>query len=184
MKILGMQIGTIDDVDIDHLRRADPSYGHVAATLDPDVDPTGNRYERQVTLGAGEAAFTAARAALRVWVPQRSLGASVSPPGVAPDLGETVVLGLGFGPLRVAVPNRIVAVVDERTRYGYAYGTLPGHPEHGEELFLVETHDDATVTFTIRVDARPAPGLRHLGFAIGPLQRLALRRYLAAVAGA
>lgn len=176
-----MQIGQIDDADLDHLRTAEPTYDHVASTLDPDIDPTGTRYERQVTLGHGPAAFTAARTAVRAWGPQRSIGASVTPDGVAPDLGETLVLGLGIGSLRMMVPNRIVAVVDEPARYGYAYGTLPGHPEQGEELFLLERRGDGRVTFTIRVDARPAAGLRHLGFAIHPLQRIALRLYLAAV---
>lgn len=176
-----MQIGDIDDVDIDRLRGSEVTYDHVASTLDPDADPTGSRYQRQVTVGTGAAAFSAARTALRTWRPQRSLGASIAPDGVAPDLGETVVLGLGLGPLRLAVPNRIVAVVDETNRYGYAYGTLPGHPEQGEELFLLEIEDDATATFTIRVDAQPAADLRHLSSVIRPLQRLALRRYLAAV---
>lgn len=179
-----MQIGKVDHADLEHLRRSEPTYDHVESTLAPAIDPTGNRYERQATLGQGPAAFTAARTAVRTWRPQRSIGASITPHDVAPDLGETMILGIGVGSLRLTVPNRIVAVVDEPARYGYAYGTLPGHPEQGEELFLLEIHDDGMVTFTIRVDARPRPGLGHLGFAIRPLQRIALRRYLAAVAGA
>lgn len=182
MKILGLQVGTIDRATVDRSRRAEVTYDHVGSTLDPDDDPTGTRYERQINLADGEAAFTAARTALRSWSPQRSLGVLARPVGVAPDLGETVVLGLGVGWLRLAVPNRIVAVVDEADRYAYAYGTLPGHPEQGEELFHLKMESDGSVTFTIRVDARPAAGLRRLDFAIRPLQRLALRRYLSTIA--
>jgi uncharacterized protein (UPF0548 family) len=37
-----------------------------------------------------------------------------------------------LGPIRV--PCRVVYVLDEPERRGFAYGTLPGHPESGEEL--------------------------------------------------
>lgn len=184
MKVLGLDIGDVRSVDFERLRAADPTYDHVGSTLVPADGGSGTRYEDQVVLGTGEAAVARARHALRAWRPQRALGASITPSDVAPDLDETVVLGLGIGPLRLAVPNRIVAVVDEPDRYGYAYGTLPGHPEQGEELFLVEMAEDETVTCTIRVDARPADRLRRLGAVIHPLQRFALRRYLAAIAQA
>jgi uncharacterized protein (UPF0548 family) len=42
---------------------------------------------------------------------------------------------VGLGPLRA--PCRVVFVIDETDRRGFAYGTLPGHPESGEELFAV-----------------------------------------------
>lgn len=41
---------------------------------------------------------------------------------------ETVILLLGVGPLRLVVPTRVVAVIDEPDQYAHAYGTLPGHP--------------------------------------------------------
>lgn len=42
---------------------------------------------------------------------------------------------------------------------------------------------DDHVVFTIRVDARVADDLRMLAFVIRPMQGIALRRYLTAVAG-
>ena len=36
-----------------------------------------------------------------------------------------------IGPLTAVAVCRIVAVVDEPDRYGFAYGTLPGHTERG-----------------------------------------------------
>jgi uncharacterized protein (UPF0548 family) len=183
VNVLGLHIGQVGDGDVAGHQAAEPAYDHVGSTLDPDGCPAGiARYEDRVTVGRGDAAFGSAKAALRSWRPQRALGATVAPAGVRPDAGETVVLGLGIGPARLVVPNRIVAVVDQARRYGYAYGTLPGHPERGEELFLVEQHDDGTVELTIRVDAQPSPPLRRLGWIVGPLQRLALRRYLTSVA--
>ena len=50
---------------------------------------------------------------------------------------------------------RIVYVVDEPTRFGFAYGTLPDHAECGEDRFLIERDDNGTVWYDIRVFSRP-----------------------------
>ena len=55
------------------------------------------------------------------------------------------VLRLGLGPLALSAPVRVVYVIDGPDRRGFAYGTLPGHPESGEEAFLVERRPDGTV---------------------------------------
>lgn len=184
MKILGLRFEGVDDVALERHRADGLTYGHVGSTLDASQYPHGlARQEERRSIGTGQAAFEAAKVALRVWSPQRAVGASVQPPGIRPDLGETVVLRLGIGPVQLSVPNRIVAVVDEPDRYGYAYGTLPGHPACGEELFLIERVANDHVIFTIRVDAKVADDLRMLAFVITPVQRIALRRYLSAVAG-
>ncbi|GHF27263.1 hypothetical protein GCM10011600_30150 [Pseudolysinimonas yzui] len=70
--------------------------------------------------------------------------------------GETAILLLGWGPLSLRAPVRIVYVIDEPTRRGFAYGTLPGHPESGEEAFIVEQREDESVWLTIRAFSRPA----------------------------
>lgn len=70
--------------------------------------------------------------------------------------GDTAVLRLGWGALSFREPVRVVAVIDEPRRRGFAYGTLAGHPLRGEELFLVEHRDDDSVWLTIRSISRPA----------------------------
>ena len=70
--------------------------------------------------------------------------------------GDTALLLLGWGPASLRIPVRVVYIVDEPTRRGYAYGTLPGHPESGEEAFIVEHLDDGSVWLTIRAFSRPA----------------------------
>ena len=70
--------------------------------------------------------------------------------------GETAVMLLGWGPLSLRIPVRIVYLIDEPTRRGFAYGTLPGHLECGEEAFIVELRDDESVWLTIRAFSRPA----------------------------
>jgi uncharacterized protein (UPF0548 family) len=123
-------------------------------------------------------------------------GAPVVPAAIAPRehaftadgseliaAGDTVVLAIPFGPFRVKAPARVVYVVDEPTRKGFAYGTLPGHPEDGEELFVVEHRDDDSVWITIRAFSRPSS---RSWWAVYPVLRLSqefyTRRYLTALA--
>lgn len=143
-----------------------------AAVTYTDVDPK----PRTLVIGHGRPAFERAKAALQTWVPQRSIGARVHPADAAVELGATVLLRL---PLGITAPTRIVDVVDEPDRFGYAYGTLPGHPESGEERFEIRLHPDGAVTATIAVDASPATLLARLAGPVAmALQTAALRRYL------
>ena len=184
MKLFGLQFGAPTHEDLVRFRQARPTYDHVGSTFGTEPADAPRRHESSVKVGVGEAAFLSARESLRSWRPQRSLGATVMPPDVHPDLDETVVLGFGVGPLRMLVPNRIVAVVDEPDRYGYAYGSLPGHPECGEEQFLVELLPGGDVVLTIRVDAGPAHQLRLFRPILTAVSRVAAGRYQAAVINA
>ena len=61
----------------------------------------------------------------------------------------------GASPGQRALPGHGY-VTNQPDRQGFAYGTLPGHPECGEEAFIVEQHDDGAVTFAITAFSRPA----------------------------
>jgi uncharacterized protein (UPF0548 family) len=56
----------------------------------------------------------------------------------------------------VLAPCRVVTVVDEPHRQGFAYGSLPGHPERGEESLVLSLLDDQTVELTLVAFSRPA----------------------------
>ena len=73
--------------------------------------------------------------------------------------GDSVVLGIPFGPFHVTAAARVVYVVDDVNRKGFAYGTLPGHPESGEESFIVERTEDGSVWLEISAFSRPANAL-------------------------
>lgn len=90
--------------------------------------------------------------------------------------GMTAVLKIPYGPLTVSAPIRVVYVVDEPNRAGFAYGTLHGHPESGEEAFLVELHDDGSVWFVLRGFGRPSTPFYRL---MAPVLRLAQRQFTA-----
>lgn len=98
--------------------------------------------------------------------------------------GETAMLVIPFGPFGITAPARVIYVVDEPKRKGFAYGTLPGHPECGEEAFLVEHREDDSVWIVIRAFSRPSTWFWRL---VSPILRLVqefyTRRYLTALAG-
>ena len=96
--------------------------------------------------------------------------------------GDTALLRLLLWP--VDVPCRVVYVVDEPARKGFAYGTLPGHPARGEESFIVEHRPDDSVWLTIRAFSRPSGWLYWLGYPISRLtQAIITRRYERALTG-
>jgi uncharacterized protein (UPF0548 family) len=88
--------------------------------------------------------------------------------------GMTAVLRVPFGPFTVAAPIRVVYVVDEPDRKGFAYGTLRGHPESGEEAFLVEQREDGTVWFVLKALSRPSNGFYRL---VAPILRLQQNKF-------
>ena len=110
-------------------------------------------------------------------------GAGLRVPAATPRAaeGSSVVASFGVGPLRVPVPCRVVYVIDEPDRQGFAYGTLAGHPERGEELFLL-TREDGVITFSIVAFSRPATLLTRLGGPVGHwVQDRITERYLRAL---
>jgi uncharacterized protein (UPF0548 family) len=79
-----------------------------------------------------------------------------------------VILELGVRPLVLTIPCRVVYVIEETNRRGFAYGTLPGHPEAGEERFMLQQLPAGTIELTVTAFSRPASRLARLG---GPLSR-------------
>lgn len=99
----------------------------------------------------------------------------------SPRVAEGVVVQMRLGSLRI--PCRVVYVVDEPDRRGFAYGTLPGHPESGEELFLIE-RSASGVILTVRAFSRPSTRLARLAGPAGRwFQDVMTRRYLRALRG-
>lgn len=138
--------------------KLDFSYSAVGATA--KVPPAGYVVDHtRIKLGSGEVIFEAAKSALRCWEHFYLGWVEASPTDTAIKAGEVVaVMGrvLGLWWLNAC---RIVYVVDEVgpiTRFGFAYGTLPGHAESGEERFLIEwDRRDDDVWYDILAFSRP-----------------------------
>ena len=154
-----------------------PEVGATAGAL-----PAGYTHiEKRRLVGRGDGDLRRAGDLVLSWGAQRHLGFEVEADAPRAVLGADLVLHAGVGRLRLYVPCRVVRVVDEPDRQGFAYGTLPGHPETGEEAFVVERREDEAVVFTVRMFARPALWWSRLA---GPLtrlgQELAIGRYVRA----
>jgi uncharacterized protein (UPF0548 family) len=119
-------------------------------------------FSRSVRVGAGAECWDRASSDLLAWAVKTRSGFAVEP-DVATASGRIVAgadywLVARFGPLRVREPVRVVAVIVEPDRIGYAYGTLVGHPIAGEESFVLTRRADGSVWFTLRSITRPASG--------------------------
>jgi uncharacterized protein (UPF0548 family) len=154
------------------------TYSPVGGSLD-GVTPTGLRRHRW-SIALPDGTFEQAAAAIGTWAVHRGAGLSVVSDGaiaVGTDVAMSAPLPVGF----VDVTCRVVAVVDEPHRYGFAYGTLPVHPEAGEESFLVIRDDDG-VRFDVQAVSAPRHPLGRLAPALADrLQNAAARRYLSAM---
>lgn len=114
---------------------------------------------------------------MRQWQVQLGAGLQVSASSPTAVAGAVLLLGLGIGSLRLWAPCRVVYAVDEPRRRGFAYGTLAGHLESGEEAFMIEHHDDDSVSFRITAFSRPATRLAKIA---GPLGAVVQRQITAA----
>jgi uncharacterized protein (UPF0548 family) len=149
------------------LREAAFTYPEVGATA--DSPPAGyGAFTRTHTLSDAE--FDHAGALLMAWQAHERAGLRVAASSKRAEAGGVVVMRLGIGRVSIRIPCRVVYVIDEPNRIGFAYGTLPGHPVAGEELFLVQRNGDGRVTFTVSAFSRPANTLTRVA---GPVTRWA-----------
>lgn len=159
------------------------SYREVGATA--NELPDGYRHLRHsLTFANGATGFAAGKAAIESWAGHRRAGIRLYPERPVVSDGQTVVLASRVAGLWVTAACRIVWVVDEPSRYGFAYGTLPHHPEIGEESFIVQRTPESQVTVEITAFSRPSSLLARLG---GPIthgiQTRTTRLYLKGISG-
>lgn len=96
--------------------------------------------------------------------------------------GMTAVMNFALGPFAVKAPVKVVYVIDEPERVGFAYGSRHGHPARAEQLQYVEKEEDGSVWLTIRSISAPAGPRRGPTVALlRAFQRHYSRRLLAAL---
>ena len=163
---------------MDDLATLQLTYQEVGATAGPL--PDGYHHVRKsAVIGHGRPRFEQAAARVMRWGMLRGAGVRVDASSEVAAVGSEVLVGLG--PLHA--PCRVVYVVDDADRRGFAYGTLPGHPESGEELFAVR-YDPATDDVNAEVVAfsRHATWWSRLGSPVTSLAQCVITtRYLTAL---
>lgn len=164
------------------------SYREVGLTRDaalgsepdgPARVPAGwHRLRSRTRLGAAPGLLAAAEDALFGWRMHRAAWVPVAAgtPRAAPGVLAPIELGPRWA--RFRAPCRVVWCVAEPDRVGFAYGTLAGHPESGEESFVLERDPEGVVTLTVTAISRPAAWYTRAAGPVGRLaRRLIARRY-------
>ena len=167
------------------------SHGFAPGTVLTDEVPAGfTALRRSVDVGAAADLERLGRAVLD-WAVQRRSGVAVrgadgrdAPPVAEGQEARVVIPLLRAGAVRLegAAPVRVVHVLQGTDTVGFAYGTLPGHPEIGEESFVVARAGDR-VRFELRALSRPAFPYALLPPVGRAFQRRFTARYLGALAG-
>ena len=155
------------------------TYREVGATASGEL-PAGYHHqhvERQI--GTGATRFEQAAEAVMRWGMQRGSGLRVRASSEVAVVDAVLVVRMGL----LSAPCRVVYVVDEQNRRGFAYGTLPGHPESGEELFTVryDPADDGVYAEVVAFSRHATWWSKTAGPLTSVLQRIMTKRYVSAV---
>jgi uncharacterized protein (UPF0548 family) len=151
------------------------------ATATSGEGPPGYRHDQwRVDLGEfTQERFDRLAQALLDWRIQRGSGLAIFP-AEAVRPGLHFALSFRAGIVYVIATGRVVYVTSEPGRSGFAYGTLPAHPEQGEEAFHVEK-DGSRLVFRVVAFSRPRDPLAKLGAPVSrALQWQMNQRYLRA----
>jgi uncharacterized protein (UPF0548 family) len=174
-------MGFLRAADLAALTTAPFTYPEVGATRSGPLPPGYAHGERTATVGTGRAAFDRVAAAIFDWRLQRGIGLRVRASGPPTSAGAVVVLTAGLPSFGYDIPCRVVWARTEGDERGFGYGSLPGHPESGEECFVVTRRPDGDVVFTTRVFSRLATPLARLGGQVSrAVQHAAIEGYVAA----
>jgi uncharacterized protein (UPF0548 family) len=130
----------------------------------------------RIQIGSGAEAFARAKNAIQNWTMYRLEWTRLFPENTPIVANEVVCVIVNHNLCWSLNPCRVIYVLEETgavERYGFAFGTLPGHSEEGEERFTVEwRREDDSVWFELLAFARPHHILARLGFPlVGLFQR-------------
>ncbi len=151
---------------LQHQQPLDLTYREVGMTA--SIAPA--RYDRdhtRVKLGAGIETFAAAKSALQRWKHFRLGWLEACPSDTPIQNGQTVAVLARLMGVWSLNACRIINVIDDDNpakRFGFTYGTLPGHVESGEERFLIEMDPTGNVWYDILALSRPRHILARLGY--------------------
>ena len=160
---------------IESQRDLDFTYAAVGATnTTPPVAGFTVDHNR-IQLGFGENVFRRGIEVLKNWR-QFDLGwVTIVPRGVRLEVGAIVaVKARAFGSWSLSAA-RVIYMIEEPRRFGFAYGTLPDHVECGEERFLIEWMDDDSVWYDILAFSKPRHPLVRMS---APLARMLQKRFV------
>ncbi len=153
----------------------DYTYPEVGATQTAERFAHYDHDCNQVILGEGEIVWQKAKSALRNWQQFPLPWTRIYPNTTELKEGKIVVVLFRLFGIWWRNSAKIVYAFDESNRFGFAYGTLPGHIEKGEEVFWVERDKDGVVSYHIKAFSTPRFWLARVGY---PIARFFQRKFV------
>jgi uncharacterized protein (UPF0548 family) len=157
------------------------TYGEIGASLLRPLPSGFHHLHDERIVGSGAAMMERGRDAIRAWAAQAEMGLVLEPTRPELVVGSVLVFALPMrpSPFWATGACRIVRVVDQPDCFGFAYGTLPHHPETGEEAFLVHHRPDDRVSFSVTAFSRASVLPMQVSGPVGrAIQRRAAATYL------
>jgi uncharacterized protein (UPF0548 family) len=150
------------------------TYAPVRGTLSTEKKQGYDNDAQRVAVGQGMADFLKAKAALQRWAHFPTAWTAILPADTPIVQDEVLTMYFRLFGLWWQNTCKIIYVVDKPTRFAFAYGTLPGHIECGEEVFGVEMDEDGVVWYDLRAFSKPKVWYVRLGY---PLARLLQEKF-------
>jgi uncharacterized protein (UPF0548 family) len=165
----------------------DFSYDCIRCTRDGPVARQGWKFDsHRVLLGHGREVFQRGSQAIDAWQMFPSeMTRVVGCDKPRERLDVVVVYRSAIFLMRLIMPARIVYTIDDAAddsacavgRYGFAYGTLPDHPERGEERFTIEwDRSTDAVYYSLVAVSQPAHWIARAGYPYARLEQSRFRR--------
>lgn len=166
-------------VDLGALEELPLTYPEVGATASGKLPAGYGHLHTEKQIGTGQQRFERAADAVMRWGMQHGAGLRVQASSEVAEVDTVVLVRMGFLP----APCRVVYVIDEPDIRGFAYGTLPGHPESGEERFVVRRDPVTSAVFAeVTAFSRPATWWSKAARpVVSVAQRVIAKRYLRGV---
>ncbi|MEN0004479.1 MAG: DUF1990 domain-containing protein [Bacteroidota bacterium] len=137
--------------------------------------PKGYTHDKaEIYLGQGEECWERAKLAIGAWAMFPRTWTRIDPVNAPQNEGKAVAISFRMLGLWWFSSAKIVYTLDTEDRFGFAYGTLPGHVAQGEELFEVRRHADGSVWYHLAAFSKPAKWYVWLGY---PLARWTQARF-------
>ncbi|MFT5386409.1 MAG: hypothetical protein ACI8X3_003483 [Saprospiraceae bacterium] len=109
-----------------------------------------------IYIGEGEIAWHKAKEALQTWQQFPPPWTRIYKDNTSIQEGNTVAVLFQLFGIWWINAARIVYAFDETDRFGFAYGTLHGHVESGEECFWIDRDESGNIYYHIKAFSKPA----------------------------
>ncbi len=130
------------------------NYQELNGTKSESVEGYDNDHNK-ILLGQGELVWNKAKAAISSWQQFPQPWTKIYNNTTPLEEGNIVTVLFKLFGIWWLNPAKIVYAFDEENRFGFAYGTLHGHVEKGEECFWIDRDESGDIFYHIKAFSKP-----------------------------